>query len=296
MKRATEFIMLLLPLAVLCCGDNARDAAYTGVLEGKTVHVPALIGGKILQISAEEGREVAEGDTLAVVDTAEWVLQRRQLEAAVEELAVGQEIVRTDLRRTKTDLDYMTEKYERIKMLYEKQAMPKQNLDDLKNQVQRARSAHDAARKQVRSLEAKGRQLGVQIETVQKKISDAVVVAPIAGLVATRYFEPGEAIPPLQAIVELIHIRELEVKIYIPERKLPEVKHGQEVDIRVDGLEGALKGRIIWVSPRAEFTPKTILTPETRTSLVYAVKIAVPNPERILKHGMPVEVVWMPSK
>jgi len=48
---------------------------------------------------------------------------------------------------------------------------------------------------------------------------------------------------------------------------------------------------VSWVSPKAEFTPKTILTPETRTSLVYAVKVTIPNPKRVLKHGMPVEVI-----
>jgi HlyD family secretion protein len=69
------------------------------------------------------------------------------------------------------------------------------------------------------------------------------------------------------------------------------VKHGQEVKIRVDGVRETLPGRVSWVSPKAEFTPKTILTPETRTSLVYAVKVTVPNPKRILKHGMPVEVI-----
>ena len=62
--------------------------------------------------------------------------------------------------------------------------------------------------------------------------------------------------------------------------------------MQVDGLGQSLVGKIAWISPRAEFTPKSILTPETRTSLVYAVKIDVPNPDGVLKHGMPVEVFF----
>ena len=58
----------------------------------------------------------------------------------------------------------------------------------------------------------------------------------------------------------------------------------------IDGLSETLQGSIIWISPKAEFTPKTILTPNTRTSLVYAVKITIPNKEGILKHGMPVVI------
>ena len=69
-------------------------------------------------------------------------------------------------------------------------------------------------------------------------------------------------------------------------------KNNQEVNIRIDGRKEILPGKVSWISPKAEFTPKTILTPETRSSLVYAVKIIVPNPHGVLKHGMPVEVIF----
>lgn len=295
MKRITWITITigLLHLGIiLSCEKHSNNATYTGVLEGTSIHVPALTGGKIVQILVDTGQEVTVGDTLAVLDTTELVLQHRQVQAALEELQVQEEIARTHLRRSKTDVDYIQEKYERIQRLYEQQAMPKQSLDDLGNQVQQAQSAYEVTRQQIRSLTARRKQLEAQIDTIRKKISDAVIIAPTNGLITTRYYEIGEAIPPLQPIVELMHIRDLEVKIYIPEKRLPEVKHGQEVKIRVDGLDEELPGRIRWVSPKAEFTPKTILTPDTRTALVYAVKITVPNPKRVLKHGMPVEVIW----
>lgn len=291
MKRTGWLILFLLPWMIAGCGKSLNNSTYTGVLEGTSVHVPALTGGKIVQIFVDTGQEVAVGDTLAIVDTTELVMQRRQARAALEELQVQVDITHTNLRRSKADVEYAQENYKRIKKLYEKQTMPKQRVDDLRNQVQRAESVYEATQQQIRSLTARQKQLEAQIGIIQKKISDAVILAPMDGLVTTRYYEVGEAIPPLQPIVELIHIRELEVKIYIPEEKLPEVRPGQEVKIRVDGLNEELPGRIRWVSPKAEFTPKTILTPETRTSLVYAVKVVVPNPKRVLKHGMPVEVV-----
>jgi HlyD family secretion protein len=206
-------------------------------------------------------------------------------------LEVQREIAKTSLKRSKADLEYVQQREERTKMLYDNQAMPKQNLDDLRNEMQRAESAYEASRQQVRSIEARAKQLEAQVGTVEKKISDAVITAPLEGLVSTLYYEVGEAVPPLQPVLELIHVSEVEVKIYISEKELPNVKHGQEVKIRVDGMNEELRGRVSWVSPKAEFTPKTILTPETRTSLVYAVKVTVPNPKRVLKHGMPVEVI-----
>jgi len=90
--------------------------------------------------------------------------------------------------------------------------------------------------------------------------------------------------------VEIINLDEVWVKIYVSETMLPEIKVGQKVVVRPDGSSKKLEGKISWISPKAEFTPKTILTPETRTSLVYAVKILIPNQDKILKQGMPVEI------
>ena len=280
-----------LQLLILGCGNNSKSSTYTGVLEGKSVQVPALTGGKVVKLLVDTGEEVKEGAVLAVIDTTELVLQRIQLGATLEELAVQKEIAETSLKRSKADLEYVQQREGRMKMLYENQAMPKQNLDDLRNEMQRAQSAYEAARQQVRSLESRKKQIEAQAGMVEKKISDAVITAPVGGLVSTLYYEVGEAVPPMQPVLELIHVSELEVKIYIPEKELPNVKHGQEVKIRVDGVKEELPGRVSWVSPKAEFTPKTILTPETRTSLVYAVKVTIPNPKRTLKHGMPVEVI-----
>jgi HlyD family secretion protein len=282
---------ILSHLLIAGCGNNSKSSTYTGVLEGKSIQVPALTGGKIVELLVDTGQEVVEGATLVVIDTTELVWQHRQLSATVEELAVQKEIAETNLKRSKADLEYVQQREERMKMLYENQAMPKQNLDDLRNEMQRAQSAYEGARQQVRSLDARKKQLEAQVGTVEKKISDAVITAPVEGLVSTLYYEVGEAVPPMQPVLELIHVSELEVKIYVPEKELPNVKHGQEVKIRVDGVKEELSGRVSWVSPKAEFTPKTILTPETRTSLVYAVKVTVPNPKRVLKHGMPVEVM-----
>jgi HlyD family secretion protein len=273
------------------CGRGSKSSVYTGVLEGKSIQVPALTGGKVVSLLVDTGQEVAAGDTLALIDVAELSLQREQLSAGLEELEVQQDIARTNLEQRKRDFDYIREREERAQMLFEKQAAPQQNLDDLRNEMERARSGYEAARQQVRSLDARQRQLGAQIGTVDKKLSDAVIISPADAMVSTLYYEVGEAIVPMQPILELIHVSELEIKIYVSEKMLPRIKQGQEAKIWVDGLDKELPGRVSWVSPKAEFTPKNILTPETRTSLVYAVKVTVPNPERVLKHGMPVEVV-----
>ncbi|MBI2503838.1 MAG: efflux RND transporter periplasmic adaptor subunit [Candidatus Latescibacteria bacterium] len=277
---------------LLGCQQQQKPTTYTGVLEGRSARVPALLGGRLVEVRVEEGAMVAPGDTIALVDTLELAIQARQVEAAREELAVQEEIAATALARTGTDLEYAEEKAGRIRALAEDQALPRQNSDDLRHQVELASSARQSAGQQLQLLQAKDKQLLVQLELIRKKEADAVVVAPIGGVVASRYFEPGEAILPMQAVVELLQVRQLEVKIYIPEERLSQVRYGQQVRLRVDGMGEGLTGQVSWVSERAEFTPKTILTPETRAALVYAVKVLVANPEGVLKHGMPVEVEW----
>ncbi|MCK4755224.1 MAG: HlyD family efflux transporter periplasmic adaptor subunit, partial [Calditrichia bacterium] len=134
------------------------------------------------------------------------------------------------------------------------------------------------------------KRIEAQIKSINKKIKDARVKSPANGIITTIYYEAGEAIPQFSPIMEIIDIKDMEVKIYISAELLSKIKYGQEVTVNVDGLNETMKGQIIWVSPKAEFTPKTILTPNTRTSLVYAIKISIPNEDDILKHGMPVVI------
>jgi len=293
--RRSAAVLLALIVVSACgltgCGRDSGSSVYTGVLEGKSIQVPALTGGKVVSLLVDTGQEVAVGDTLVLIDVLELKLQREQLSAGLEELEVQREIARTNLDQRERDFDYVREREGRVQTLFEKQAAPQQNLDDLRNEAERARSAYEAARQQVRSLDARQKQLAAQVSTVDKKLDDAVVTSPSGAMVSTVYYEVGEAVAPMQPVLELIRVNELEIKIFVSEKMLPRIRQGEEATIRVDGLDKEFPGRVSWLSPKAEFTPKNILTPETRTSLVYAVKVTVPNPERILKHGMPVEVV-----
>jgi HlyD family secretion protein len=268
------------------CGNNSAGDGYTSIVEGTSVQVPALTGGEIKELRVDTGQEVQAGEILAAVDSTELVFQRQQLQAILEELEVQWKIARTNLNQAESTEAYVREKQQRIEALYRKSSTSRQNLDDLTNQLQQAQTALANAKQNFQSLEARKKQLTAQLGVINKKIKDAVIVAPAGGIVSEKYFELGEAIPPLR----IIEIRKVDVKIYISEKKLPEVEYGQAVRVKVDGLDNDLAGTVSWVSPKAEFTPKTILTPETRTSLVYAVKISVPNPDGILKHGMPVEI------
>jgi len=291
MKRITLSLIITFFLVLISCSNNSDQKIYTGVLEGTSVRLPALTGGQIIKLMIDEGHIVSEGDTIAVIDTVEYSLQLRQLQAGLRELDIQEKTANIQHKQAKTDLEYIRHKYERTKVLFEKNTATRQTLDDLTNQLQRAETNLANARQSIQRAIAGKEQLAAQIAIIQKKIRDAVVVASVPGIITTKYFEFSEAVAPMSPLVEIINLNVMDVKIYISETMLPHIKQGQEAEIRVDGTEERFPGKISWVSPKAEFTPKSILTEETRTSLVYAVNVKVANPDGILKHGMPVEVV-----
>jgi HlyD family secretion protein len=282
-------VILIILIIFFGCKNNARNQ-YTGVLEGTAVKIPALVGGQIIALYVDSGDPVVKDQKIAVIDSTELVFQRQQLQAGLLEIQIQQEIARTAFDKTTTDLAYVQEKYDRVTQLYQNNSTPRQNLDDAQNQLQTMTAAQRSARQNLQSLAARQQQLTAQLNLANKKIHDTVILSPCAGIITTKYYETGEAIMPFSPVVEIIDIRTIETKIYISETQLSQVKYGQTVQVIVDGLEKNMTGQVSWISPKAEFTPKSILTPETRTSLVYAVKISIDNPEGLLKHGMPVVI------
>lgn len=273
-----------------CSETEDGHGTYTGVVEGTTVQIPALTGGQIVELLVDTGEGVQAGEKIARVDTLELFYRKQELQAAMEELAVQKQIAETNLNRTENDLDYIRQKYERFKELLQQESVSQQRVDDLANRLQSAESAFRAAQQQLRNLNARRLQLNAQFKSLRKKISDATIRSPITGIISETYYEAGEAIAPANPIAEVIRLDEVWVKIYVSETLLPHINVGQPAQVIPDGTKERLTAKVSWISPKAEFTPKTILTKETRTSLVYAVKITIPNPERILKQGMPVEI------
>jgi HlyD family secretion protein len=291
MKASKNFLILFILFILSCSSNGDKKLRFTGVIEGTSVKIPALTGGEIIKLFTDTGHEVTKGQPIAQIDTSDLSYQRANAEAIMQEISVQEQIALTDLKRTGQELSYIKTKYQRYVKLLDNESVPEQTVDDLKNRLENIEAKHRAARQLVESLQAKKKQAFTQYQSVVKKIKDAQISSSLSGTVVTKYFEEGEAIPNFAAIFEVIHLDEVWVKIYISEKLLPVLRTGQEAEIFPDGTDRVFRGTISWINSKAEFTPKTILTEETRTSLVYAVKITIQNDERILKHGMPVEVM-----
>jgi multidrug resistance efflux pump len=141
------------------------------------------------------------------------------------------------------------------------------------------------AEAQVAQAEASGAALEAQIEMM-------TLHSPIDGIVTSRSAHVGEAAMPGATLLTIANLDEVRLTIYVPEDELNRVYLGQEVEVQVDSFPGRVfMGTVSYISQRAEFTPKNVQTEKERVNMVFAVKVRLPNPEHVLKPGMPADAL-----
>ncbi|MBI4211014.1 MAG: HlyD family efflux transporter periplasmic adaptor subunit [Deltaproteobacteria bacterium] len=129
------------------------------------------------------------------------------------------------------------------------------------------------------------------VEQAKLSVDDQEVVAPVDGVVLVKLHEAGEIVPAGGPIAVVGDDRKPWVRVYVSEDRVSRVHLQQEVTLRFDGTTHDVKGRITYISPKAEFTPRNVQTSEERVNQTFAVKIAVDDPERTLKPGVSADVV-----
>lgn len=158
------------------------------------------------------------------------------------------------------------------------------------NRVRDLYKTGSISRKDLDNAEAAYRIAKAGYDQVSATIENAVIFSPIDGTVLDTNIEVGEMAFPGTPILTIADITKPWMYIYVNETRLGMVKIGQDVKVFIDSFpDRAFKGRVVAISNRAEFTPKTIQTKDERVKLVFAVKVLIENPEMILKPGMPAD-------
>ncbi len=296
--------------AAACSSDGARADAY-GNFEADDLIVSAEGSGRILQFVAEEGGQLKAGDTVGTIDASQLSLRREQLEASIRAVAARSPAIAEQLAvfekqsaAVRQQMATLEREKRRVEALIRNDAATPKQLDDLNAQLEAAQRQLDVVAGQQTatnaSLSVQKGGLLAEITPLQKQISqldDQIakcrITNPVAGTVLVTYAEAGEVTAMGKPLYKIADLSSLVLRAYVSGNQLSSVKIGQEVKVSVDAGDGSMKeltGKIIWISPKAEFTPKVVQTREERVSLVYAVKISVPNADGMLKIGMPGEV------
>jgi HlyD family secretion protein len=262
----TRLVLALLGLAAVSCGDEERALHLVGTVERTLIEVGAPISEVLSEVSVARGERVEAGHVLARLDAtlADFELARAE---------AGLAAARTGAAVTKLDLD-------RARELRKGRVTSQQDLD-------RAELAHAEA--QARRQEAEA-----TLAAARKRRADLVLAAPVAGVVDQIPFEPGERVPAGAVLVVLLADEAPWVRIWIPETRFAEVGPGTPAQVRIDGVEGALRGSILDVSREPAFTPHYALTERDRVRLVYETRVRIEDAPPGLRPGLPAQVELTP--
>ena len=301
MTRTALFIALS-PIMLLsaCSHGDGEFIEASGTIEGTDITVSSEVMGRVVSVRVNEGARVAAGDTLAVVDDTEYLIQLRQARATQRAQESAYRLVlegsrREDILQSETAFRTAEADYERMKELLATNTVTRKQYDDAYNRYVAANQTYQktvtgSRRQEVEGARARAESAAAQADLLQKKVRDCVLTAPAEGTVTLRGVEPGEFVSPGAATFRITNLDRVKLMIYVAEADLGKIKSGQEASIFVDSHpDRPFPGTIVYISPVAEFTPKNVQTKEERTKLVFAVKVEAENPEGILKPGMPAD-------
>jgi len=148
----------------------------------------------------------------------------------------------------------------------------------------------DTAEKEVETASAQVKAARSAVELAKIYLTYTQLRAPFKGIITTRNMEPGEVVLPGREVMTLSDLSTVELKIFVDETEVGKIKPSQRVEARVDTFPDKVYiGKVSFISPEGEFTPKIIQTHKERVKLVYLVKVSIPNPDLELKSGMPAD-------
>jgi HlyD family secretion protein len=272
------------------CSGNGKPFVYSGRTDVDTVTVSSQASGIIESLEVEEGDTVARKGLLGQIATDRLEAQRRQQEAQLAGLDVRLSAAQAQIDQARVQLDFTRETLEKTEKVLAQGGATQQRRDELATQVKVYAATLASLKSNYKVIEAQKDELRAGMAITDMAIRDARIVSPIDGVVLNKFHTAGELAAVGTPLLEIADLSTMNVGIYIPLEKLGSVSLGDPAVVTASGVEGQLRGTVAWISSIAEFTPKTILTEETRTTLVYEVKIRVSNPGGVLKIGVPVDV------
>jgi HlyD family secretion protein len=310
--KSKHILVLLscLSLILFSCHSNENRFDASGTFESDEVIVSSQLGGQLLSFNVDEGDSLSAGEIVGHIDSTDVSLQKQQVQATIQSLNektqdVGPQIklLQDQLSVQQTQLNNLLKDQQRFQNMLKDGAVTQKQVDDINTQVETMRKQMQVTQQQINVQRSS---VGTQNSTVlsQKKplqkqeaqlaeqVSKANIANPINGTVLTKYAEAGEVTAPGKALYKIADLSYLNLRAYITGSQLSTVKLNQQVQVFIDSGSNNYRqytGTIIWISDKAEFTPKTIQTKDERANLVYAIKVRVKN-DGYLKIGMYGEV------
>lgn len=241
--------------------ENPNELVLYGNVDVRQVDIGFRVPGRVAELRYEEGDFVPAGSLMAILDKSPYDSQISQARANLESVAANLENAEILLGRRLQAVNVG--------------GVSKEDVDD-------SIASRDALLGNVYAAEA-------ALAVAMDNMNYTEVFAPTDGIILTRIREPGTVVNPADPVYTLSVISPVWIRAYIDEPDLGKIYYGMTATIVTDSNH-TYTGKIGFISPVAEFTPKTVETAQLRTDLVYRLRVYADNPDHYLKQGMPVTV------
>lgn len=295
--------------------DSSGALTLYGNIDIRQVQLAFNNSERIASLAAREGDQVVAGQVLGRLDTERLTAH---VEYAAAQVATQQQVVDKlvagsrpeEIRKGEADVAaaqaeaHLTDlRYQRAARLFAQRTVSRQERDDARAAAQAASARLEAAREGLKLLQIGPRAEDIaaakhsltaaraQLALARTALTDATLKAPSAGIIENRILEPGDMVSPQTPAYTLALTSEMWVRSWVDEPDLGRVHPGMAASVTSDTQPGKRYPAVVgYVSPIAEFTPKSVETPEVRTALVYEVRVNICGSTEGLRLGMPTTV------
>jgi RND family efflux transporter MFP subunit len=266
------------------------SVAASGAVEANVTALSAFqIGGRVARVFVDEGQAVSKGQVLAELDAIDY---RNAYDAAAAEAEAAQAMERKaeegprsqELEQARIDYAQWQDQYKRMKFLYEHKSLPANDFKKIEAGYLAAEQRYAMARQGTRAEDKEAateqyRAAEAQRHEAEKRLADTRLTAPIAGFVGMRRIDVGDTVAAGTPVLSVLDLNPVKVRAAIPEAEIGKVREGARATVTIPSLEGRqFEGTVEAVGVAADAASRT-----------YTVKIAVANPERLLRAGMVAE-------
>ena len=272
-KKIIALVLILLVIGIVLFvksknKPNLNELTLYGNIEIRQVDLSFQVSGLISKLLKEEGDTVKKGELIATIDEQDYNANYKRAEAEVEKTLA--------LQKDAND------KYNRFAPLSEDNTVSKNEVETLFNTKNKANADYKAS--------------VANRDYLKNQLKYTKLYAPEDGIIMTRVQEAGSNVQKGQPVYTIAKTKPVWVRAYVNETDLGNIKYGQEVKVFTDtvnpqtGKNREYKGQIGYISPVAEFTPKTVQSTDTRTNLVYRIRVYIYDIDEYLRQGMPVTI------
>ncbi|NLK53134.1 MAG: HlyD family efflux transporter periplasmic adaptor subunit [Syntrophomonadaceae bacterium] len=304
-----------------------ESLSVIGTIEARTAMAAFKVPGRLETLWVDEGAAVETGQVLAVLESREleaklnqargaWVaaqaqvqqaensipLTSQQVEAAIAQAQAKVEQAEVGVRDAQLNL-------ERAVALFKNGTIPQKSLDDAENnyvlaqkklqearsgleQAESARLKVNVAQSQREMAQGQYRQAEGAMQEAEAYVENTKLHCPMSGYITQKFLEAGEMLNAGTPVFEITDLKNTYVKVYISEKKIGRVHLNQVAEVRIDAFpQTVFKGQVVRIKDAGDFAVRKAISEQYAHDLrSFEVKVAVPNPDLVLKTGMTARV------